>query len=321
MLKKSNLILLFAVISALPNDSNLGSEAGNVFPLQHNSIQMLSEDIHIYMSIDTIFAICNFTFVNNGTTDTVLMGFPALTCTDMDVEPIRNFTTAINRKDVPVKLINNSDNIDCEECNNGRSWYTWEVISAHGDTLNIRNTYSGDIGSSLSGTVFMDYIIGTGKTWHEGIKNGKVTFHHGQVASNRFITSDFKQLKEAKNFTIQEHEDSLVFKFSDLVPACNQSLGVGLIGIQKFPIPQFTLDDYLKEKIKSRQFTATDYRLMRNEIFARRGYVFKDSSLTRHFSTKIWYQPDNTFKPEKLSNFEKELISFLKQEEEKATSK
>ncbi|WP_157730048.1 YARHG domain-containing protein [Tenacibaculum jejuense] len=38
--------------------------------------------------------------------------------------------------------------------------------------------------------------------------------------------------------------------------------------------------------------TSEELRILRNEIFAKKGYVFKDSSLKKYFSNKKWYTPN-----------------------------
>jgi hypothetical protein len=42
------------------------------------------------------------------------------------------------------------------------------------------------------------------------------------------------------------------------------------------------------------EMTSTDLRLLRNEIFARHGYIFKSPELTDYFSKFEWYQPNLT---------------------------
>lgn len=57
--------------------------------------------------------------------------------------------------------------------------------------------------------------------------------------------------------------------------------------------PRFS---YLSERIMDegffRQYSADFLRLMRNEIMARYGYVFKDPGLRAYFEDKPWYSPD-----------------------------
>ena len=41
-------------------------------------------------------------------------------------------------------------------------------------------------------------------------------------------------------------------------------------------------------------FSASDLRLMRNEIYARHGYIFNDQNLQGYFSSQPWYRPGAT---------------------------
>ena len=60
--------------------------------------------------------------------------------------------------------------------------------------------------------------------------------------------------------------------------------------------------------------TISELRILRNEICARKGYVFKDSVLHNYFAAKTWYKPNKEVKII-LSNIEKENIAFIKETE------
>ena len=66
---------------------------------------------------------------------------------------------------------------------------------------------------------------------------------------------------------------------------------------------------------------AEDLRLLRNEIYARHGRVFKDKSLQKYFDSQAWYKPNPDFKDDQLSEIETANLTKLKQAEESATSK
>ncbi|RJE74151.1 YARHG domain-containing protein [Reichenbachiella sp. MSK19-1] len=67
------------------------------------------------------------------------------------------------------------------------------------------------------------------------------------------------------------------------------------------PIPEFVL------KGKS----ANELRIMRNEIFARYGYIFNSQDLTEYFNTKFWYQPTNSNVDDKLTSIDKANIEGI----------
>ena len=68
-----------------------------------------------------------------------------------------------------------------------------------------------------------------------------------------------------------------------------------------------------------------DLRVLRNEIFARHGYVFKDKELQKTFEAMNWYKPDPTLTSDKiptvLSEVEFKNITAIKAAEEYAVSK
>jgi hypothetical protein len=70
---------------------------------------------------------------------------------------------------------------------------------------------------------------------------------------------------------------------------------------------------------------AEDLRILRNEIFAKHGRIFKDAKLQKYFEAQPWYKPDATFTTDKiqtvLSETEFKNVSTLKAAEDSASSK
>jgi hypothetical protein len=89
----------------------------------------------------------------------------------------------------------------------------------------------------------------------------------------------------------------------------------------------------IRESLGSKEFTeddlsglfTEDLRVLRNEIFARHGWVFKDKELQKTFEGMDWYKPDPTFTADKvptvLTEVEFKNVTALKQAEEYAISK
>ena len=53
-----------------------------------------------------------------------------------------------------------------------------------------------------------------------------------------------------------------------------------------------------------------EYRIMRNEIFARHGHIFQDESLRTYFESQPWYEPSD--EEVKLSKIEQYNVNFIK---------
>lgn len=64
-----------------------------------------------------------------------------------------------------------------------------------------------------------------------------------------------------------------------------------------------------------------DLRVLRNEIYARRGRVFKDAKLQKTFAEMSWYKPDPNFKDDMLNEIEVKNLASIKKAEEVAVSK
>ena len=66
---------------------------------------------------------------------------------------------------------------------------------------------------------------------------------------------------------------------------------------------------------------AEDLRVLRNEIYARHGRIFRDPELQKYFVAQAWYTPNPDFKDEMLSEVESENLKKIKAAEDVAISK
>ncbi|MCY7374573.1 MAG: YARHG domain-containing protein [Pyrinomonadaceae bacterium] len=85
----------------------------------------------------------------------------------------------------------------------------------------------------------------------------------------------------------------------------------------------------LRDKISTEPITnemveglfVEDLRVLRNEIYAKRGRVFKDKELQKYFAAQAWYQPNPEFKDDGLTEIESKNLAVIKEVEENAISK
>lgn len=90
-----------------------------------------------------------------------------------------------------------------------------------------------------------------------------------------------------------------------------------------------SIETRLREKISTEPITTEmvdglfveDLRVLRNEIYARRGRVFKDAALQKYFAAQPWYQPNPEFKDDMLTETESKNLAVIKEVEENAISK
>lgn len=80
------------------------------------------------------------------------------------------------------------------------------------------------------------------------------------------------------------------------------------------------VDEQMFETLSERTISADDVagsskedlRILRNSIFAKHGYIFKDSGLKNYFSKYSWYDPQYSDVNEKLTSIETQNIALLK---------
>ena len=85
----------------------------------------------------------------------------------------------------------------------------------------------------------------------------------------------------------------------------------------------------VREKLATEEITdatlgemfAEDLRVLRNEVYARHGRVFKDPELQKYFAAQAWYKPNPDFKDDMLNAIEAKNLAKIKEAEETATSK
>lgn len=64
-----------------------------------------------------------------------------------------------------------------------------------------------------------------------------------------------------------------------------------------------------------RGLTKWDLKIMRNEIYARYGYVFKTDDMNRYFNNQSWYHAQYENVDGFLNTYEKKNIAFIKKQE------
>lgn len=64
-----------------------------------------------------------------------------------------------------------------------------------------------------------------------------------------------------------------------------------------------------------RKYSSYDLRIMRNEVFARYGYIFKSSDLREYFNAQEWYRPLYNNVNHRLTHIEKVNVEKIKEYE------
>ncbi len=62
--------------------------------------------------------------------------------------------------------------------------------------------------------------------------------------------------------------------------------------------------------------SSPELKIMRNEIFARHGYIFKTDAMKRYFSRQPWYRPESDNVVDRLSPIELANVETIKAAEQ-----
>lgn len=73
----------------------------------------------------------------------------------------------------------------------------------------------------------------------------------------------------------------------------------------------FDTDKRCLEDAELLEKTLEEINLIKNEIYARHGYIFKNAKLRKYFEAKDWYNPDPHFSPAEFNEYERENILIL----------
>lgn len=319
-MKKILVFLLLYPCFLFANDAALGSRGGNVFPVFHfKNVSMVKEIITIKLERSENKVNCKFWFKNSGKDETgILMGFPDyMYGPASESMPIRNFTCQVQNVLVETDQFSQVSNPDSDtSLRFYNKWYTWYVSIKPGETIFVENNYVGDWGASLSGNQFFDYLIGTAKTWDGPIGSGRVVFDYSDLASQLFMDTSYMynaDLPEGMRRT--QYEDSTVFSYTSYAPEWEEVLTVSFWSFWDVRFDQVYSSEY--NPLESIPFpdSAKLLRIMRNEIYARHGYVFNDQELLAYFEKKRWYKPDPKFNAEDMNVVELAFIKELKRRE------
>ena len=297
-----NISILFA------DDAILKSSGGNVFLDSSNSIEMAKEYVYIKMYRDNCKVYCKYWFVNHANSQTILVGFPDAGDFPDSGEPLNNFRIKVNGKSMDY---NQKKEVDTEfEYFN--MWYTWQTYFPANDTTIIENWYTSGLDRGYI-DVGYKYLIGTGQSWKNKIGNGTIIFDLSEVASTNFVTFTTNNI----DINITREFNKIIYSFNSYKP----SLRNDKVSVWVMSYWDFLNEGFIKQYFKNNtSYTKETLRLMRNEIYARHGYIFKANDLNNYFKMQPWYKVNDKFTFSDLNEFEKKVIVLLKNMEDSMSS-
>jgi len=114
--------------------------------------------------------------------------------------------------------------------------------------------------------------------------------------------------------------DDLAFTETEGEGLATVLAGIELLAAREAKIREWFSTNLVTDETLGALF-AEDLRVLRNEIYARHGRVFKDAKLQKYFDAQSWYKANPDFKDYQLNEIEVQNLAKIKEAEETATSK
>lgn len=129
----------------------------------------------------------------------------------------------------------------------------------------------------------------------------------------KIITEEIKPGDENKDAPTDEAEQSEEVEINDTL-SDNTSSEDSDYTDEKIPKDAFLFpsDSVLITDEKLESLDDKTIELIKNEIYARHGYIFTDRALKKYFETFSWYKPNDDYSPKLLNQTEKANIKIIK---------
>ncbi|RZN34212.1 MAG: hypothetical protein EF813_10250 [Methanosarcinales archaeon] len=185
-------------------------------PINVTNVQMVNETVHIDLCVENATVKCNFTLMNHGTNESMLVGFPVGLGWDGHGEdpytyPLEDFKAYVNSQPVETR----------EMDVNGSLWMVWDMSF---DEMELKDvdvsywvplSYYGNYGRMASH--WFTYVLRTGAAWGGVIEEANITIvlhdielnqiteltPDGYVSENNIITWNFTSLEPTENIYIK----------------------------------------------------------------------------------------------------------------------
>lgn len=148
------------------------------------------------------------------------------------------------------------------------------------------------------------------------------TFNELRIMRNEFFA------RHGKTFTTPGYR--AFFEWQDWYKPAKDQTKIKLNSTEEQNVKTIeTYENKLREQLATQLVTeetfeglfTEDLRMLRNEIYARHGRIFKDAKLQKTFTEMSWYQPNPDFKDEMLSETESQNLKLIADAEKLAQSK
>jgi len=208
--------VIFMSTAAVGDIAPPHSQGETMQPVNITNVEMVNETVHIDMCIENATVKCNFTLMNPGENESLLVGFPVGLGWDWHGEPPYTYPLE------DFKAYVNSQPVETREMDvNGSQWMVWNMSF---DEMEIKDvdvgywvplSYYGNYGRMARH--WFTYVLKTGAAWGGVIEEANITIvlhdieldqiteltPDGYVFENNTITWNFTLIEPTENIYIQ----------------------------------------------------------------------------------------------------------------------
>lgn len=160
LLRRTLIVLLVIIIRVWSDDTQIGTGAHSVYPLNNDKIEMVAESV--YIDLMKMEAECNFLFWNSSKeTLSVLLGFPGPSpntpYVDVSYAIIKDFQSYVDGKAVNIETK--------DDTTTWERWYIKKVIFEPLSLKRVKDIYKVTFSGSSSNDLWFNYTMKTGANW------------------------------------------------------------------------------------------------------------------------------------------------------------
>lgn len=314
MFRKIILLLLIQVGVLYANDTGIEGAGGSLRIKESEiNISIQNEILNIEMFSDHYKISVQYDFQNDGVEKKLFTGFPEYIYGTQKYKPIKNFNMQyISGENIPSSYIEVSEQISPAMRITG--WYSKEIIFKEKSITTVKLEYESDYASS-GFYKLVPYLFGTGKTWNHDINNLQI-----RITNNTdFWIKNVKILGNNVSYEYKYISDNIYeIHIRNYEPNIEDQLFITFSDFPKFenPMDNIKYGYFLfKERTINKNWlnflNLSQLRLLRNTIYAYRGYSFRSDLLKQYFNDTDWYIPDNKFSESLFTENEKNNIKTI----------
>jgi hypothetical protein len=218
--------VIFMSTAAVGDIAPPNAQGETLQPVNVTNVQMVNETVHIDLCMENATVKCNFTMMNPGKNETLLVGFPVgLGWEEHDEEPytypLEDFKAYVNSQPVETEMMDV----------NGSQWIVWNMSFDEMEIKDVGVSYwvplssYGNYGREMD--YWFTYVLKTGAAWGGVIEEANITIDlHGieqdwitEITPDGYI---FENNTITWSFTSIEPTENIYIEFRTLRPDCEQ---------------------------------------------------------------------------------------------------